>query len=289
MAIQKLNCFDSVNLFEMYQIVNGEEFHSYMMEKEKAAEVIIDYLKVCNQYNIPHYLEVKYVDELINSFTRYGVKLYSVELLLQEYFKLKKDNNEELLEAVMKKHNFNYAPSIRNAFYNLLSNPIELVDVKINPMLWPGINGFSRSGNFYVVETELGKIEVSKATPKFLKTSSGYIFKKPLIHMCFARTYDFVKDNKNSYAILSKQPNFMYGNDYHAYVEVNGEILDIASNAYYDRKEFADKILVGEQLARLSFDEIDEELNNLDLSEVEGKEKMYILSMYHDIKNRKRI
>lgn len=284
MTVQKLNNFD---FSEAYETVKGEEFHFYMMEKEKAADIIIEYINVCHEYNLQHHLETKYIDELINNFNRYGVKLYSVELLLYQYLKMKQENNEELLETIMKKHNFNYASAIRNAFYYLLSNPQDLIDFSINPMIWPGMKNVNRHKNFYIVETELGRIEVSKATPRFVKSNSKYIFKKPLMHKCFARTYDFVKENKNSYAILSKQPNFLYGYDYHAYVEVDGDILDIASNAYYEGNEFADKILIGEKMARLSFDEIREELDSLDKKELEKYEKLYILSAYHDIKNRK--
>lgn len=286
MKKQELKQNNDMDLFDMYQIVKGEELNFYMTEKEKAAEVIIEYLNVCREHGIDHHLESKYIDEMINSLTRYGIKLYSIEVLLYQYLRLKKENNEELLEAIMKEHNFNYAPSIRNAFYYLLSNPSDLIDFSTNPMLWPGMKNVVNHGNSYIIETELGRIEVSKATPKFLRTNSSYIFKKPLIHKCFARTYDFVKENKDSYAILSKQPNFFFGYDYHAYVERNGEIIDIAANAYYDKKEFASTILVGEEMARLSFEEITEELSSLDTSCLEGKEKLYMLSTYHDIKNR---
>lgn len=286
MEAKRIITSNDKDLFDMYQTVKGEEFHFSMMEKEYAASVIVEYLNTCRENGIPHNLDSKYIDEMIESLVRYGIKLYSIEVLLYQYLKLKKNNNEELLEIIMKKHNFNYAPSIRNAFYYLLSNPIDLLDFTTNPLMWPGMKSFEKTGNHYVIETELGKIEVSKATPRFLNTNSSYIFKKTLIHKCFARTYDFVKENRDSYAILSKQPGFFYGHDYHAYVERKGEIIDIAANAYYDKKESANKILMGEEIARLSYDEIRDKLDSLDTSLLEGREKLYMLTMYHDIRNR---
>lgn len=275
-----------MSVLGLLEDITSEDIRTEYREREKAAEVVFEYLSVCNDLGIPHRIVGHYVEDLLKNLTRNGIKRYSVEVLLFDYFKLKGTENGKLLEAIMKKHDFHYSNSIHNAIYYLLGKKSDLMDFTTDPMLWPGVNNISKNGNFYTLETELGRIELSKAAPKFLNTNSSYIFKKPLMGKCYSRTLEFVEKNKGSNAILSRQPNFFNGGHYHAYAEMKGEIIDLAANTFYDSKEFADKVLCGNVIAKLSFEEIQDTYKKLDCPEIRDREKLYILTAFYDMKNR---
>ena len=145
--------------------------------------------------------------------------------------------------------------SIHNAIYYLLATEKERFD-KIDPMLWPGVKSIKKSESKYILETILGTIEVYQASKMFMDSPSSIIFNKTLMGQCYARTYDFLKENNDYKAVLQYMPNFFYGGHYHAYLEKNKQVLDIASNAFYSSKDSINKILCGEVLAKLTYKQV---------------------------------
>lgn len=211
----------------------------------------------------------------------------SVEDLLYEYFSIKgKDNEKEkIFVNLLNSYNFNYSMSIHNAIYYLLATEREYVD-SINPLLWPGIENVNRFESKYILETILGPIEVYKASEIFSDSPSYHIFNKDLMGQCYERTYDFLKENRDYQAVLSYMPNFFYGGHYHAYLEKDNEVLDIASNACYYSQESIDKILCGEILAKLTYKQVQQKFNLIrnTVPNINSRQKLLTLALYYDRK-----
>lgn len=206
--------------------------------------------------------------------------------LLRVYFEIKGTDKEKILEKLLEENNAHYSYTIHNAIYNLLVKKEEYDKRKVNPLLWPGINSITGKSNEYTLKTKLGKIKVSKASKIFENTSSSYIFNKELLGKCYYRCYDFLKENSDQYkAVLSYLPNFFHGGHFHTYLENDTHVLDIASNAYYE-KEYANIVLSGEIIAKLTFEEVEKQYEELitTIPEIKEYPKLGTLALYHDVK-----
>lgn len=210
------------------------------------------------------------------------------ESLLYNYFYLKGTEYEMEFNELLNLYNFNYSMSIHNAIYFLLATENEHVDC-IDPLKWPGVHEIHMVDSKYVLKTIMGKIEVYKASEQFQSTNSKYIFDKKLMGKCYERTYDFVKENRDYQVLLSYMPNFFYGGSYHAYLEKDNQVLDIASNALYSSKESISKIFRGEEIARLSYPQIEKKFSYIKkrIPRIKDKQKLLILTLYYDKKNMK--
>lgn len=201
----------------------------------------------------------------------------SLNSLLYNYFYLKRKNKHKLLEEILNKYNINYNSSIHNAIYDLL------IDNENRAMLWPGVISIENNGFLYQLKTIIGNINVYKASEIFANDKSSYIFKRPLRGNCFARSLDFIKENRDYKVVFSYDDDIFIGGHFHAYLEKNGITLDIASNALYKSKEEKDKVFKGEIISKLTYDEaIDsfnkvlEEVPNLDSND----DKLQVLALY---------
>lgn len=210
----------------------------------------------------------------------------SIEDLLYKYFELKGTEDEKVFLELLNSYKFNYSMSIHNSIYYLLANEREYVD-EIDPLLWPGVNDIKKDKQKYTLNTILGTIEVYKASDILFDSKSYHIFKKDLMGQCYERTYDFLRENKDYRAVLSYMPNFFYGGHYHAYLEKNDEVLDIASNAVYYDKQSISKILCGEILARLTYKQVQQKFNTIKNTtpNINSKNKLLTLALYYDKKN----
>ena len=210
-----------------------------------------------------------------------------IEDLLFTYFEIEDANDKKLFDDILNSYNSNYQFTIANAIYYLLGKKKELKPLNINPLLWPGVIDIQKENNKYIVETILGNIEVYKANKIFSNTDSSHIFKRELMGQCYNRTYEFLKQNRDYNAVLSYEPNFFYGGHYHAYLEKNSQVLDIAANAYYKTKEFSDKILCGKVIKKLSYEETEEKFKELqyETPEFENYNKLHVLALYYERKN----
>lgn len=209
-----------------------------------------------------------------------------IEDLLYEYFSLKGTEEEEIFLKLLNSYNFNYSMSIHNAIYYLLATEREYVET-INPLLWPGIDDIKKDGSKYILNTTLGTIEVHKASEILSNSESYHIFKKKLMGQCYERTYDFLRENNDYKAVLSYMPNFFYGGHYHAYLQKDNVVLDIASNALYYSKQSINKIFCGEILAKLTYKQAQQKFNTLKNTapNIHSKNKLFTLALYYDRKN----
>lgn len=182
------------------------------------------------------------------------------ESLLYNYFYLKGTEYEMEFNELLNLYKFNYSMSIHNAIYYLLATKNEYTNC-INPLKWPGVYEIYIIDSKYVLKTIMGEIEVYKASEQFSTINSRYIFDRKLMGKCYERTYDFVKENKDYQVILSYMPNFFCGGNYHAYLEKGNQVLDIASNALYSSKESISKIFRGEEIAKLSYHQIEKKFS----------------------------
>lgn len=201
--------------------------------------------------------------------------------LLINYFNLKKKGKHQVLEDVLNKYSINYKSSIHNAIYDLLSNE------KDRSLLWPGVISKEDNGLLYILETYLGTIRVYKASEIFKNTEHASVFKKDLRTYCHARSFEFLSINKDYKAVLSYNKNLFVGGHFHSYLEKDDITLDIASNALYTRMEDKEKVLDGEVLAKLTYDEVislfakvQEEVPDLDPFD----DKLQVLALYHGMK-----
>lgn len=216
-----------------------------------------------------------------------------VDYFFRIYFNQKKNNNQKKFDNYLEQFNFNYIASIRNGIYYLLGREDELEDCDIDYSLWPGISNATIDDNKYILDTKVGKIEVYKASEFYKNTSSAYIFERDLMQRCYIRTYDFVKENLRDFqAVLSYTP-FFFGNcgSYHAYALGNSTIVDIAANALYDSLDTGNKILKGNIIKKLTYDEIEDEFEKIEKEIPEllddDYNKLYILTLYYDYKQQK--
>lgn len=238
-------------------------------ENSVAMSVLLEYLEKSSTHKFP-----------------YQNTLNFIESLLYNYFLIKGTPDEKILTEILEQYDFNYSISIHNAIYYLLGKKDELAGNDINPLSWPGINNIKKTQSQYRLDTILGTIDVQKASQLFSNSKSSHIFYKKLMGQCYARTYDFLKENRDYHAVLAYMPNFFYGGHYHAYLEKNSQILDIAANAYYESKEKADKILCGEIIKKLSYEEVEELIEKLERTapEIKHKHKLHVLALYYDKK-----
>ena len=176
--------------------------------------------------------------------------------------------------------------SIHNAIYYLLATDREY-DNTIDPLLWPGINDIKRNESKYILSTILGTIEVYKASEILSDSKSYHIFEKDLMGQCYERTYDFLRENNDYRVVLSYMPNFFYGGHYHAYLEKDNEVLDIASNALYYSEQSINKILCGETLSKLTYKQLKQKFNTIKntIPNIGSKNKLLTLALYYDRKN----
>jgi len=207
--------------------------------------------------------------------------------LLFEYF-MSGDDSKRYLTYLIESYGFDYRASVHNAMFQLLGKKSEIQQYyKIDPISWPGIIDIDVNNKEYLLKTKVGDIRVYKASSSFKNSSSKFIFYKPLVGQCYARTYDFLRQNRNYKAVLSYMPNMFYGGFYHAYLENDESILDISCNAFYIGKDDASNILCGEIIKKLSFDEIEDEciLLSKEIGKIKNKDKLNVLTLYHDINN----
>ena len=104
------------------------------------------------------------------------------------------------------------------------------------------------------------------------------------MNCCFARSLDFLYENRDYKAVLSYNNNIFVGGYFHAYLEKDDITLDIAGNALYKSREDKDKVLKGEVLAKLTYDEaldefakVLEEIPDLDSDD----DKLQVLALYY--------
>lgn len=254
------------------------------------------YEDLCNQYqkrqkNSINYDELnakrlleEYLSKVGKSKPCYNTASY-IDDFLYEYFNAKEKGQEEIFDLLLRKYNFKYTNSVHNSIYHILEiNKTE--SPKINPTLFPGLYNINEEGLKYTIDTNIGRIEVYKADQIYLSSTSYHIFKKPLAGKCYDRTYEFLKENTDYKAILSYMPNFFYKGHYHVYLEKDDQVLDIAANALYTSRKFANKILCGEILAKLSYKQVEQEFKNIKktIPEVGSASKLLTLSLYYDIK-----
>lgn len=204
--------------------------------------------------------------------------------LFLEYAANKGTEKEKIFNQLLKDYNFNWQFSIHNAIYELLLTEKEK-NGKESPMNWPGINYIEGSNNCYILDTVLGDIEVYKASEILKNTPHYHIFKKKLSRMCYLRTYDFISESDEYKAVLFYQPAVFNNGHYHAYLENDEAVLDIAANALYYSKESATKVLTGEKLATLSYEQINQEFDSIKsiFPEEYAKDKLFTLTLYHDM------
>ena len=126
-----------------------------------------------------------------------------------------------------------------------------------------------------------------KADEVFKDHKSYYIFLKELKNCCYARTYDFLKENQDDYkAVLAYIPHIFCKGHYHAYLEkYDGKVLDIAGNSLYNSIEEANTILNPDIIKKYTFEEVQKEYNeNKDLfKEMQNKYyKLQTLTLMKD-------
>jgi hypothetical protein len=215
----------------------------------------------------------------------------AISELLLNYFKDKGTDDGILLENIMQKYHFNYSTIIRNAIIHLFARDYE-IDKKIEPTKFPGVLNADKKDDIYHLQTVVGDISVCKASPLFRNTSSNYIFYNHLVGECFNRSYDFIKENNDSKVVLSYMPNLFYGGHYHAYLELDNGILDIASNSFYLSKEDSIKVLDGRTIKKFNYEEVENSYQEIleEFPEVKYSKynKLLILSLYHDLKDKNR-
>ena len=260
-----------MNYNDLSRLYRQRERKTNEKDNEIAKKVLLEFSK---KHNLLHPITGNYIEDL-----------------LYNYFLVKNTPIVTELETLMNKYNFNYAMSIHNAIYYLLGMKQDTVLLDSNPLLWPGIESVKQDDNIYVLKTVLGEIKVSKASKIFENTSVEYIFNKPLMGKCYRRSYDFVKEKQENYdVVLSYMPNFFYGGHYHAYLESDDAILDIAGNSYYHPKEDASKILNGTIIRKLDYKKIEKDYKTLSSRMPELKfidnPKLLTLALYYDYKDR---
>lgn len=223
------------------------------------------------------------ISEYRSLSTYYNFNGKPLDVLLSNYFYLKSKNEHHILEEVLNKYCFNYTSSIHNAIYDLL-----LVN-EDRALLWPGVNKIEKCNELYKLNTKNGLIKVSKASRVFKDHKSSYIFKKELRGNCFARTLDFLIENKDYKAVLSYDNNLFVGGHYHAYLENNNQTLDIASNALYETDDDRKKVLDGKIIKKLTLEEVIDSFNKV-LEEVptldKNDDKLQVLALYYGKKKK---
>lgn len=179
--------------------------------------------------------------------------------LLKTYVIVKEINDEKaerLLTMLMEANDICYPYCIREATGRLLAKSNSHLSY-LSPTLLPGIKQISQDGELYQLDTKIGTIHIRKASDVFQNTNSSYIFERTLLQECYARSFDFLKENQDTYrVVLSYLPTFFTKGYYHAFLTNGTEVLDIASNTFYPDKKEAEKMFCGNTLGVLSYEEV---------------------------------
>lgn len=216
-----------------------------------------------------------------------------IEDLLKNYFILKGTPDGKLLENIMRRYNFNYSSSICNALHYLLCRPEDLMHHE-SYKSWPGVVSCQEQNNFYTLKSKIGTIKFYKASELFKNSHLSYIFDKKLSGYCYARTYEVLTEMPDeTKAVISLMPNFFYGGYYHVYAKINGGILDIASNCFYENIKDSRKILNGEIIKEVTLHDIEEDYWHLSkkipqIGPACNFDKLNALSIYYDYQNHHR-
>ena len=259
-----------MNYTDLSKLYEKREQKANEQDNKIAGKVLLEFSK---KYNLPNHITGNHIEDL-----------------LYNYFLLKNTPVIDELETIMNKYKFNYTMSIHNAIYYLLGMRQDTLILDSNPSLWPGIESIKQVDNIYTLKTTIGEIKVSKASKIFEGTNVEYIFNKPLMGQCYRRSYDFVREKQDDYdVVLSYMPNFFYGGHYHAYLESDNAVLDIAANSYYHTKEDASKILNGTIIRKLNYKKIEEDYKVLchHIPELKfmNNPKLLTLALYNDYRN----
>ena len=200
-----------------------------------------------------------------------------------EYLKVKGTSKEEILLNLFKKYKMNYQASVREGIYHLLIKEDERVP-NIKAKNWPGINSVKKEDNKYILDTQIGQIEVYKAT----QLISSSVLDRQLSGFCYERTYDFLKQNPEYSAVIAYLPNFFYGGMYHAYLKKEDEVFDIAANAYYKDIASANKVLNGEIIETMDLRQIrkKEKILNKTIEGLPRNCALLNIGLYYEIKNK---
>ena len=155
---------------------------------------------------------------------------------------------------------------------------------KDKSLLWPGVISEEDDVFLYKLKTNIGIIKVYKASEILKNTKSAYIFKRKLRNYCHVRSFDFLSENKAYKAVLSYNKSLFVGGYFHSYLEKDNITLDIVGNALYKSREDKEKVLNGEVLAKLTYDEVMtefmkvlEEIPDLDPDD----DKLQVLALYY--------
>lgn len=211
-------------------------------------------------------------------------KTSNLQLLLTLYSYLIKDNiaYEPILDTLFHCFKFNTKESILCNISNLLHQD------KIPNNMGKGTYSILKKEDYYELKTSLGLLKVQNARKVFLEEWQ-FFMDKPLKEHCFHRAYDFVKANDSYQVVLSYLPSYLYKGYYHAYLENETSILDIARNAYFMEKEQVKEFYLGEEITRLYLDDILQWEKFLKQNVVGFEESGYptlgVLSWYLDYQN----
>lgn len=163
---------------------------------------------------------------------------------------------ESLLTTLMEANDICYPYCIREATGRLMTNQNSHLNY-LNLTLLPGLKQISQDGELYRLDTKIGTLHIRKASDVFKNTNSSYIFERTLLQECYARIFDFLKQNQDTYrVVLSYLPTFFTTGYYHAFLTNGTEVLDIASNTFYQDKAEAEKMFHGNTLGVLSYEEV---------------------------------
>lgn len=201
-----------------------------------------------------------------------------------------KGDKDRFIE-ILDKYKINKSASIRNALYMILGNENELGSYNLldkNYLI--GVDKIEEINDIYKLDTCLGSITCFKASPLFKNTKHSYIFHSPLINRCFRKTEDFMMEDPSGYkAVLAYMPSMFTGGLFHAYLESDSNVLDIASNCFYPTIEDSKIALNGEVVKKMTLEELNYEYNKVlgSISNTDGirTNKLTLLSLYYN-KNR---
>ncbi len=147
--------------------------------------------------------------------------------------------------------------------------------------------------NSFEINLDQKKVLIQKANQVFSDPKYQTLWQKKLANQCFRRTYDFMKINPDYKAVLAYIPNYLAYGYYHAYLENESSLIDIARNIYFPKKEDGEYLLQGEILTKISLKEALQWEEFL-LKNIQGyKESQYatlgVLSYYLDYQNELRL
>lgn len=223
--------------------------------------------KRIRQYEVvPEKIEDQIAQEiLIKFYELYHLDASQVKTnmrsLLKTYVIVKEIHDEKaesLLTMLMEANDICYPYCIREATGRFMAQPNSHLSL-LDPTVLPGVKRISQDGELYRLDTKIGTIHIRKASDVFKNTNSSYIFERKLPQECYARSFDFLKENQDSYrVVLSYLPTLFTEGYYHAFLTNGTEVLDIASNTFYPDKKEAEKMFRGNTLGVLSYEEVTE-------------------------------